>query len=128
MTTLKTKIFSLILLLLATANFANAIGITTVGSTYQVTTGGGLVFAINNTNGDMTSITYGGQQLQDQTKFSQIASGLGSATVTASISGNYAIITCVTSTLTHYYIAQNNLNIIYMATYITAEPAVGELR
>lgn len=114
--------------LLAFPTLSRAIGITTVGSTYQVTTGGGLVFQVNNTNGDIVSITYAGKQLQSQVKFSQIASGLGSATVTATINGNYAIVTCVTSTLTHYYIAQNNVNNIYMATYISVEPTIGELR
>jgi rhamnogalacturonan endolyase len=30
--------------------------------------------------------------------------------------------------LTHYYIAQNGFDNIYMATYVTSEPSVGELR
>jgi rhamnogalacturonan endolyase len=60
-----------------------------------------------------------------------IGSSLGSATVSISqISGTsrYIKVTCVTSTLTHYMVVREGESIIYLATYITAEPSVGELR
>jgi rhamnogalacturonan endolyase len=38
------------------------------------------------------------------------------------------VITVATSTLTHYYISRQGENIIYMATHITAQPSIGELR
>lgn len=44
------------------------------------------------------------------------------------MSGQYIKVTCVTSTLTHYLVAKSGDSTIYMATYITAEPEIGELR
>jgi rhamnogalacturonan endolyase len=41
---------------------------------------------------------------------------------------NYIKVTCMTSTLTHYLMFKSGDSNIYMATYITAEPTVGELR
>ncbi len=84
----------------------------------------------------MTSVQLNGIELNDQSKASGIASGLGSATVSATKFGNsYIKITAQTSSsntvvsnLTQYYIARNGFNNIYMATYVTSEPAVGELR
>lgn len=111
-------------------------GVTSSGGCYIVDTGAGLVFKIKQSNGDMTSVKYNGTELNDQSKASQIASGLGSATVTATNYGsNYIKITVQTSSsntvasnLTHYYIIQNGVNNIYMATYVISEPSVGELR
>ena len=40
----------------------------------------------------------------------------------------YIKVTCATSTLTHYIVAVSGDSNLYMATYITAEPEVGELR
>lgn len=37
-------------------------------------------------------------------------------------------ITCTTSTLIHYYVVRDAESAIHMATHITAEPTVGELR
>jgi len=109
---------------------AAAIGITDNGSTIVIDTKAGLVYTINKTNGDMTSCQLNGVELCGSTKTSHISSGLGSATVTwtTSPSGATVVITCETSTLTHYYISRNGENTIYMATYTTAEPSVGELR
>ena len=42
--------------------------------------------------------------------------------------GSTVIITIATSTLTHYLVSRNAENTIYMATWISAEPSVGELR
>ncbi|KAJ1558068.1 hypothetical protein HK405_014490, partial [Cladochytrium tenue] len=115
-------------LLLLAPDAASALSVSTVGTAYQVDTGGGLVFKVNQANGDVISILYNGVQLQDSSKFSQLSSGLGSATVTASTVSSTVVVKCVTSTLTHYYMARDGVNAIFMATYITAEPTVGELR
>jgi rhamnogalacturonan endolyase len=44
------------------------------------------------------------------------------------VTGSVAKITCTTSTLTHYYVVKSGDSTIYMATYTTAEPDIGELR
>ncbi|KAF8607116.1 polysaccharide lyase family 4 protein [Ceratobasidium sp. AG-I] len=105
-----------------------AFGVTTSGNSLIVDTAGGLVFTVDKTSGDITSMLYNGIQAQDQTKNSHIASGLGTAPCTWSQIGNYIKIACVTSTLTQYYVAQYKNPGIHMATYTTAEPSVGELR
>ncbi|GMK40449.1 hypothetical protein PCCS19_35050 [Paenibacillus sp. CCS19] len=109
--------------------FAATVYVTDNGSTVVVDTGAGLVYTINKSNGDMTSAKMNGTELIGS-KPSHIASGLGSATVTwsKSPSGSTVNITVATSTLTHYYASRGGENIIYMATYVTAEPSVGELR
>ncbi|MGC3990574.1 MAG: rhamnogalacturonan lyase B N-terminal domain-containing protein [Chthoniobacteraceae bacterium] len=76
---------------------------------------------------------YKGTELNDTSKASGIASGLGASSVTASVTGSTILITCVSSSiaaspLTHYYIVQSGVDNIYMADYVTAEPSVGELR
>lgn len=129
-------IIALTLILLTTCTVpktnvsAAAIGITDNGSTIVIDTKAGLVYTINKSNGDMTSCKFNGVELCGSTKASHISSGLGAATVTwtTSPSGSTVIITCETSTLTHYYVSRNGENTIYMATYTTAEPSVGELR
>ncbi|KAG9074575.1 hypothetical protein FRC06_010598, partial [Ceratobasidium sp. 370] len=106
-------------------------GVTVSGNSLIVDTAGGLVFTVDKTSGDITSMVYNGIEAQDQTKNSHIASGLGTAPcsyVQTGNSGNYIKITCVTSTLTQYYVAQYKNPGIHMATYTTAEPSVGELR
>jgi rhamnogalacturonan endolyase len=112
-----------------------AFGVVNSGGFYTVDVGAHVVFKIRQTDGSMTSCKYNGVELNDQSKFSQIASGLGSAAVTSTTSGNFITIKCVTTgtgvvptPLTHYYIAQNGFDNIYMATYVTSEPSVGELR
>jgi rhamnogalacturonan endolyase len=113
-----------------------AFGVTSSGGYYTVDTGGGLVFKVRQTNGDITSLNFNGIEYQSNSKKSQIASGLGSATVTADIYGSdYIKLTITTastntvvSNLTHYLMVRNGDPVIYMATYVTAEPAVGELR
>ncbi|KAF8195412.1 polysaccharide lyase family 4 protein [Pholiota molesta] len=93
-----------------------------------VDSGGGLVTTINTANGDITSLLFNGNQLQDSSEHTQLSSGLGSATVTSSVANNIAIVTIKTSTITHYYIVKSGINTLYIGTYVTAEPAVGELR
>lgn len=110
---------------------AAAIGVIDNGSKIVVDTKAGLVYTIDKTNGDMTSCKLNGTELLGSTKPSHISSGLGSSTKVSwatSPSGSTLTITCETDTLTHYYISRQGENIIYMATYITAEPSVGELR
>lgn len=112
----------------AAAATATAFGVTASGGYLTVSSGAGLVFKVNQSGGDITSITLnGGPELQGQTKGSHISSGLG-ATVAYTISGTVAKITLTTSTLTHYFLVRSGENNIYMGTYVTAEPAVGELR
>jgi len=113
----------------STNSYAAAIGVTDNGSTIVIDTKAGLVYTINKSNGDMTSCKFNGTELIGS-KPSHINSGLGSATVTwnTSPSGATVVITCETSTLTHYYVSRNGENVIYMATYTTAQPSVGELR
>lgn len=107
-----------------------AFGVTDASGSLTVDSGAGLVFKVNKSNGDITSIKFnGGSELQSQTKGSHIASGIGaSVSYGLSTSGSTALITLSTATLTHYLAVRRNENIIYMATYITAEPTVGELR
>ncbi|KAI0789628.1 Rhamnogalacturonase B, N-terminal-domain-containing protein [Abortiporus biennis] len=105
-----------------------AFGVTTSSGKLVVDSGAGLVTTINTANGDITSLQYNGKELQDSTKFTQLSSGLGSATVTSSVANNIATITIRTSTITHYYIVKSGVNTLYIGTYASAEPSVGELR
>ncbi|KAG6841704.1 hypothetical protein C0991_007976 [Blastosporella zonata] len=93
-----------------------------------VDSGAGLVTTINTANGDITSILYNGVQLQDSSEFTQLSSGLGSATVTSSVANSIAVIKITTSTISHYYIVKSGVNTLYIGTYASAEPSVGELR
>ncbi|EUC40841.1 polysaccharide lyase family 4 protein [Bipolaris oryzae ATCC 44560] len=87
------------------------------------------LFTVSTTSCDITSLNYAGEELQSPTKGSHIASGLGSATVSYDIIGtSYIKVTCTTPTLTQYIVAKAGEATIYMATDITAEPEIGELR
>jgi len=125
-----TAILGLITGLAAPAAFAAAIGVTDNGTTIVIDTHAGLVYTVVKASGDMTSIKWNGTELNDASKHSEISSGLGSATTTwvTSPSGSTVTITIATSTLTHYLVSRNLENTIYMATWISAEPSVGELR
>src|SRR5437763_3101683 len=124
------------LTLLAPSSASAAFGVTSSSGSYTVDTGAGVVFKVNQTSGDITSIQYNGTEYQATDKNSHIASGLGSATVTATTYGtNYIKIACATSgantvasSLTHYLMVRNGYNSIYMATYVSSEPSVGECR
>ncbi len=108
-------------------------GATPSGGGYIVNNGANLVFTVTSA-GDMSSCKYKGTELNDTGKASCIASGLSASSVTASTNnGNVIIIKCVSTAaefgnLTHYYIVSNSIDNIYMATYPTQEPTVGELR
>ncbi|KAF8908457.1 rhamnogalacturonase B [Mucidula mucida] len=108
----------------------DAFGLTVSGSSYIVDTSAGLIFTVESTSGDITSMKFNGIEAQDQSKRSQISSGIGASCswVQGGNSNNYITITCTTSTLTQYYVAQYNTPAVHMATYTTAEPSVGELR
>jgi rhamnogalacturonan endolyase len=119
-------------LLLICHNASAAFGVTKSGSSFVVNNGANLVFTITSA-GDMSSCKYKGTELNDTSKASCIASGLGASSVTATTNGgNVIIIKCTSTalggTITHYYIVQSGVDNIYMATYPTAEPSVGELR
>jgi rhamnogalacturonan endolyase len=112
---------------------ATPFGFTSSGGFYIVSTGAGLTFKIRQSDGDMTSLNYNGTELQDLSSFSQVESGLGAATVTASRSGNFIVITASVTdwygsgTLHHYMVAVSGQNNVYMATYVGSSGA-GELR
>ncbi len=131
-------LFGIVLCLALAPQVFGAFGVTSSGGYYIVDTGANpsFVFMVNQFSGDIVSLNFNGTEYQATDKKSQIASGLGSATVTATQYGNnYIKITIATSaansvvhSLTHYLMVRNGDPIIYMATYVTAEPAVGELR
>jgi len=122
-----------------------AFGLTSDTNFYTVDTGAGLVFKVRRTDpavslkspGDIASIVFNGIEAQDQARGSHIASGFNSLyTGVSAVSVNADAtsypdiikITVVAGSLTQYYIVKNGLPHIYMATYVTAEPSVGELR
>ncbi|OLN94147.1 putative rhamnogalacturonase 2 [Colletotrichum chlorophyti] len=111
-----------------------AFGVTTSGSNFVVDAGSSnaLVFQVSKSSCDINSIKYRGNELQYKSMGSHISSGLGSATVEATTvstsAGNVIKVTCTTSTLTHYLIVKEGEANVYMATYTTAEPSIGELR
>src|SRR5882672_5617143 len=104
--------------------------VTVGGGFLTVNNESGLVYKVRQTSGDITSIQWNGRELNDQAKGSHLSSGLGSATVSFSLSpsGTTSLITIATSTLTHYLATRRADNTIYMATFAAAEPSVGELR
>ena len=121
-----------------THNSPGVFGYTDIGTAYEIDTGAGLVFQVRKTDGSIISIVFNGTEYKSTTnRFSQIASGLGTpTTVTPETDGaTYVKITLqtdatngVAANLTHYLIVRNGENTIYMATFPTAEPGVGELR
>ncbi|KAJ5040183.1 hypothetical protein NUH16_009985 [Penicillium rubens] len=107
-----------------------AFGITTSSDSYVIDAGSSnpLKFTVSRSSCDITSINYYAAELQYQSTGSHIGSSLGSATVSATQSGDYIKVTCETSTLTHYYVVRKGDSTIHMATYTTEEPSIGELR
>lgn len=127
-----------VLSLVMPASAFGAFGYVDTGTSYVVDTAAGLVFEVNKANGDIISIVFNGTEYKSTTgRFSHIASGLGTATtVTPESDGSsYVKITLqtdpangVVSNFTHYLIVRNGEATIYLATFPTAEPSVGELR
>ncbi|MDL2353788.1 MAG: rhamnogalacturonan lyase B N-terminal domain-containing protein [Pseudomonadota bacterium] len=119
-----------------------AFGLTTTTNDYTVDTGGGLVFKVQRVKnskagiGDISSLVYNGVDVQGQTKGSHIASGFSAlytgvpaVSVAAALVGTDIIkVTVQTGNLVHYYLVKKNTPHIYMGTYITDEPSVGEFR
>src|SRR5436190_6096127 len=113
-------LFSSVALLAIPPRIFAAFGVSSSGGRYIVDSGSGLVFKVNQSDGSIVSIVYnGGPELQDQSKSSHIASGLGSTTVTAATIGDVILITCATNAsnsvvakLTHYLMVRRNLNMI----------------
>jgi rhamnogalacturonan endolyase len=115
-------------------------GITTSGTNYVVDTGADVIFKVNRSNADITSITYGGTELTAShsitNRYSHYESGLSSThtTITTSVdnTAGTALITATDSSLgvTQYYVARKGYNIIYMATYAggSSPPTPGEMR
>jgi rhamnogalacturonan endolyase len=123
----------LVSILSLVSSVSAAFGYTKSGSNYIIDAGSAnsLVFSVSSSSCDINSIKFRGTELQYSSTGTHISSGLGSATVSvAKVSGtyNYVKVTCVTSTLTHYMVVKEGDSTIYLATYITAEPSVGELR
>lgn len=107
-----------------------AFGLTESGNSYVVDTSGGLIFTVDKTSGDITSMKFNGIEAQDSSKHSHIASGIGASCswTRTGHNDNYIKITCSASGITHYYVAKYNDPSIHMATYTSTEPSVGELR
>jgi rhamnogalacturonan endolyase len=110
-----------------------AFGYTSSGNNFVIDAGSenGLVFSVSKSSCDINSIRYRGIELQDSSQGTHIGSGLGSASVSVtqlSGSSNYIKVTCGTSTLTQYLVVRQGDSTIFLGTYITAEPSIGELR
>ncbi|KAM0808410.1 putative Rhamnogalacturonate lyase [Seiridium cardinale] len=128
-------VFSILLsFLLAWAGSVAAITVTTATASYTVDTESsyGFTTVISRTTCDITSLEFYGTDYQYSSTYSHIASGLGSATVSYTTSGDYVIVKCVADNddfdLTHYMVFADGENNIYMGTYTNSEPSIGELR
>ncbi|OTA81850.1 polysaccharide lyase family 4 protein [Hypoxylon sp. CO27-5] len=113
---------------------ALGISVSETSSSYTVDTGSSYGFktTISRSSCDITSLYFYGSEYQYSSTYSHIASGLGSATVSYTTSGDYVIVKCVADNdnfdLTHYMVFADKSSSIYMGTYTVSEPAVGELR
>ncbi|WP_045757841.1 rhamnogalacturonan lyase B N-terminal domain-containing protein [Xanthomonas albilineans] len=104
-------------------------GLSHSGGCFVVDSGANLVFSVDDSNGDLVSMRYRGTELQStEAKGSQIASGLGTATVAARTVGDTIVISAQAGDLIHYYMAHKGRNAIYMATYAPTLLPIGELR
>ncbi|KAI1863165.1 uncharacterized protein JN550_009901 [Neoarthrinium moseri] len=110
------------------------ITVTTSSSSYtiNVESSYGFTTVISRSSCDITSLKFYNTEYQYSSTASHIASGLGSATVSYTQSGNNVIVKCVAKNdqfdLTHYMVFVNGENNIWMGTNINKEPTVGELR
>ncbi|KAI1766316.1 polysaccharide lyase family 4 protein [Hypoxylon sp. FL1150] len=113
---------------------AFGISVSTTDSAYTVNTGSsyGFTATISRSSCDITSLNFYNTEYQYSGTSSHIASGLGTATVSYTTSGDYVIFSCVADSddfdLTHYMVFADASSAIYMGTYTASEPAVGELR
>src|SRR5690242_4713572 len=76
-------------------------GVTSLSGSYTVDTGAGLVFKVNQSSGDITSIQSNGVEYQATDKNSHLISGLGTATVTATTFGDSYIKISITTSPTN---------------------------
>ncbi|KAI1371237.1 polysaccharide lyase family 4 protein [Hypoxylon crocopeplum] len=110
------------------------ITVSTTDASYTVDTGSsyGFTATVSRSSGDITSLNFYGTEYQYSSTYSHIASGLGSATVSYTTSGDYVIFQCIADNddfdLTHYMVFADASSSIYMGTYTVSEPAIGELR
>jgi rhamnogalacturonan endolyase len=119
----------------SSAGGSSAFGVTDGSKSFTISSGAGLTYVVQKADGSITSIKWNGVELNDASKGSQVASGLGTATVTSGFANGVSLITATavdavssTGTVIQYMATRQNENTIYMATYTTAEPDVGELR
>lgn len=110
----------------------HALSLTEGDDYYKIDTGYKLIYYVSSDDCDITSIKYDGteRQISDAKRRSQINSGLWNVTVSAELNDTSTVskITCEMDGVTHYLISKDGEDTIYMATYISAEPSVGELR
>ncbi|MFE8646506.1 rhamnogalacturonan lyase B N-terminal domain-containing protein [Sphingomonas sp. NCPPB 2930] len=115
---------------LATAGaHAQTFGFNQVDNRIVVDTGAHLRFSVDTRNGDIVSMNYRDNELQTPGgNGSQLASGLGSAQVSARMVGNVVVVSAKSRAVVQYYIAAKGRDALYMATYAPALLPVGELR
>jgi rhamnogalacturonan endolyase len=114
-----------------------AFGLSATPQHCVVDTGAGLVFKVDRHHGGIPSLVWNGTELNSWNKPSGLASGLGvtGTSVSARADAETVVVTVTTDAtngvvagLTHYYIARKGENTLYLATYATKEPQIGELR
>ncbi|MBF9003037.1 rhamnogalacturonan lyase B N-terminal domain-containing protein [Vibrio nitrifigilis] len=128
-----TRLTTIMAIALSSSAFtAHALTLTEGDDYYKVDTGNKLVYYVSTDDCDITSLKYDSTERQKSSgsRRSQINSGLWDVTVTGEINDTNTVskITCEMDGLTHYLISKDGEDNIYMATYITEEPSVGELR
>ena len=113
------------------------LGITEHKDAFIIATGAGLVFEVSQHNGDLTSMKFHGRECQAPVdkgaRNSHYASGLsGGSKITSEKDpgGNWVMIIVEDDKIgvTHYYIARQGENNIYMADYAEKSPPPGEMR
>ena len=93
-------------------------GVTRSGNRIVVDSGANLVLSVDASNGDIVSLRYRGNELQStESKSSQIASGLSTASVAARSVGDTIVVSAKAGDLTQYYMARKGRDALYMATY-----------
>jgi rhamnogalacturonan endolyase len=107
---------------------SSTFGATVSGEWINVDSGAGLKFSVMQATGDIWGLYFKDSPYLTQTsKSSQIASGINAPT-TFTVADGVIKLTLTTDTLVHYLLVRKGENNIYMGTYTTAEPGVGELR
>jgi rhamnogalacturonan endolyase len=116
-------------ILSAASSASAAFSATDNGTVVTVDSGAGLVYTCKKDGISLNSIKWNGVELNGANN-STIASGVGGTVTLTKPNSTTALITVASSdgTIKHYFATRANENAIYMATYTTAEPGVGELR